>query len=57
MNDKTFCASTKQDQIVLRDCGNKEQRYEEYKKHIASLNITVKEFEKRLRKWCKDNKY
>ena len=36
---------------------NKTQQYEEYKQYLASLDITVKEYEKRLREWCKKHKY
>lgn len=33
------------------------QEYEAYKKYLATLNITVKEYQKRLREWCKKNKF
>ena len=36
---------------------NKTQQYEEYKQYLRSLNLTSAEYEKRLREWCKKNKY
>lgn len=33
------------------------QEYEAYKKYLATLNISVKEFEKRLQEWCRKMGY
>lgn len=33
------------------------QEYEAYKRYLATLNITVKEYQNRLRKWCKKMGY
>lgn len=31
--------------------------YEAYKQYLMTLNISVKEYEKRLKEWCKRNGY
>lgn len=36
---------------------NKTQQYEDYKNYLRSLNLPPSEYEKRLREWCKANKY
>ena len=36
---------------------NKTQQYEAYKQYLLTLDITVKEYERRLREWCKKHKY
>lgn len=36
---------------------SKTQRYEEYKRYLQGLNLSSEEYEKRLREWCKKNKY
>ena len=36
---------------------NKTQKYEDFKNYLRSLNLSSAEYEKRLREWCKINKY
>ena len=36
---------------------NKTQQYEEYKRYLKSLNLTNDEYEKRIREWCRRNKF
>lgn len=33
------------------------QQYEAYKKYLRSLNLTSAEYEKRIREWCRRNKF
>ena len=33
------------------------QEYEAYKRYLQSLNLPCAEYEKRIREWCKKNKY
>lgn len=33
------------------------QQYEEYKRYLRSLNLSSSEYEKRIREWCKKNKF
>lgn len=33
------------------------QQYEEYKQYLKSLNLSPAEYEKRLREWCRRNKF
>ena len=35
----------------------KEQKYEEFKRHLWSLNLDWKEYERRLREWCIKNNF
>lgn len=35
----------------------KEMEYLQYKKHLNSLNLTSKEYEQKLRDWCRKRKY
>ena len=36
---------------------NKEERYEEFKHYLRSLNLTWQEYERRLFEWCKKNRF
>ena len=36
---------------------NKTQQYEAYKQYLKSLNLSPAEYEKRLREWCRRNKF
>ncbi len=36
---------------------SKEQAYKAYKQYLHSLNLSSEEYEKRLREWCRKNKY
>ncbi len=36
---------------------NKTQRYEAYKQYLRSLNLSPIEYDKKLREWCKRNKF
>lgn len=33
------------------------QEYEAYKQYLRSLNLSPAEYEKRIKEWCKKNKY
>lgn len=33
------------------------QQYESYKQYLKSLNLSPAEYEKRLREWCRRNKF
>jgi hypothetical protein len=33
------------------------QEYEAYKRYLQSLNLPPVEYEKRIREWCKKNKF
>lgn len=33
------------------------QQYEAYKQHLRSLNLTSADYEKRLKEWCRRNKF
>lgn len=35
----------------------KDQKYEEFKRYLRSLNLDWQEYERRLREWCEKNKY
>lgn len=35
----------------------KEQKYEEFKRHLWSLNLDWQEYERRLREWCIKNNF
>jgi hypothetical protein len=36
---------------------NKDREYREFKQYLQSLNLTSAEYERRLRKWCRENNY
>ena len=36
---------------------SKTQKYEAYKKYLQSLSLSQQEYEKKLRQWCKRNKF
>lgn len=36
---------------------NKTQQYEAYKRYLQGLNLSTEEYDKKLREWCKRNKY
>lgn len=36
---------------------NKTQQYEAYKQYLKSLNLSYKEYEERIKEWCKKNKF
>ena len=36
---------------------NKTQQYEAYKQYLRNLNLSSAEYEKKLREWCKKNKF
>lgn len=36
---------------------SKTMEYEEYKKYLQKLNLTPAEYQKKLRQWCKKNKF
>lgn len=36
---------------------NKTQEYEAYKQYLQTLNLTPKEYEKRIKEWCRKNKF
>lgn len=43
--------------MTERERLNKTQQYEEYKQYLRSLNLTSAEYEKRIKEWCRKNKY
>ena len=43
--------------MTEREKLNKTQQYEEYKRYLRSLNLTSAEYEKRIREWCRRNKF
>lgn len=43
--------------MTERERFNKLQQYEEYKQYLRSLNLISAEYEKRIREWCRKNKY
>ncbi len=43
--------------MTERERLNKTKQYEEYKRYLRSLNLTSVEYEKRIREWCRKNKY
>lgn len=36
---------------------SKEERYEEFKRYLRSLNLPWQEYERRLFEWCKKNQF
>jgi hypothetical protein len=36
---------------------SKTMEYEAYKQYLRSLNLSSAEYEKKLREWCKKNKF
>ena len=43
--------------MTERERLDKTQQYEEYKQYLRILNLTSAEYEKRIREWCRRNKF
>ena len=36
---------------------NIDQRYDQYKQYLKSLNLSYNEYEAKIKEWCEKNKY